>query len=83
MMCDRCGHVNGYMDVFCGMCGRTLRLTDAEGGTPRMAGDVIKGEIHQYSPEDIEELLALRNAILKDELQATGLKQEDIDKLFE
>lgn len=83
MMCDRCGHVNGYNDVFCGMCGRTLRLPAEEGGGKKKGADAAQGEARQYSPEDIEELLSLRNVILKEEVQATGLKQEDIDKLFE
>ena len=83
LICDRCGHVNGYKDAFCGMCGTILRLSNVEGAAQGTMGGVPKGEnAHQYTPEDIKELLSLRNAILKDEDQAAGMKQEDIDNLF-
>lgn len=82
-LCDRCGTVNRYEDHYCGVCGAAL-ISSLKHETKGAPASLTKSEpdSRQYTSEEIEELLALRRAMKKDEPTTKILGQDDIDQLF-
>jgi hypothetical protein len=83
--CNRCGIVNELDDHFCGTCGSALvgSLSEESSASFRSATSLgSSATTKQYSPQEIEELLALRRVLKKEESSAEALSQDDVDKLF-
>jgi hypothetical protein len=81
IMCRRCATVAHPEDRYCTSCG--LSLAERTGGEPAGASRNLSPVASQYSPEEIEGLLALRHTIRRETHAAKTLNQNDVDKLFE
>ncbi len=82
LVCDRCGSVNRPEDKHCGTCGQALAAS-LEQGEVRSAvpqKPLLRG-VRQYTAQEIEELLLLRNA-MKEVKHPIIMTQKDIDNLF-
>lgn len=80
--CPRCGAMNEIDAARCCGCGLELNvLTALDARTPVQQSTVV-GTSGQYTLRDIEELLALRESLFKEEDMTEALRQDDIDNLF-
>lgn len=86
LVCQRCGSANLPEAGYCASCGFALApsLSGESAPSARLRTEVIDPEsMRQYTPEEIDELLALRRAMKVEEPPPKGLDQSEIDKLFE
>jgi hypothetical protein len=83
--CTACGVPCRPDDRYCGSCGAPLALA-LEDEPPALAGSSslfsAAAVMKQYTPQEIELLLALRRALKKEETTVKTLRQDDVDKLF-
>jgi len=83
VICDRCGVVNDFEDKYCGVCGFALiQSPKPEVGSAAPQGVPDSLDLGQYTERDIEELMALRKKMKKEEDSTESLRQDDINKLF-
>ena len=85
IICSRCGKVNELDDRHCGSCGLALAISlkeESSASTQSSTSLASSAAIKQYSRQEVEELLALRKALIKEESSAEPMSQDDIDKLF-
>jgi hypothetical protein len=76
--------VNGIDDSFCGRCGFALAASVTKESTSSAPTRLTtQNAPPQYSPADLEEILALRRSMEKDQTDPQTLDQEEIDKLFD
>lgn len=80
-LCSRCGTAAHPDDHYCTSCGLDL---SQRGGADMMRTSRNQSSVmSQYSPQEIEELLALRKTTRRETDSTKTLKQDDVDKLFE
>jgi predicted amidophosphoribosyltransferase len=83
-ICSRCGTVGRFEDEFCGNCGMPISTALKQPtAVPSMGSFAEPVDTRQYTKEEINDLLILRNAMKLDEHGTEILRQNDIDKLFE
>ena len=84
-ICSSCGVPCHPEDRYCGSCGapQALALQDEP---PALAGasslSSSSAAMKQYTPQEIEILLALRKTLKKEETTVKTFRQDDVDKLF-
>ncbi len=78
-LCDRCGAYNSHNDKYCGSCGLPLSLSATKENPFTMRQSEIP---RQYSPAEIEELLALRKELDEERKSNETFSQDDLDNLF-
>ncbi len=85
ILCTRCGVVARPDDRYCTSCGFSLAGQSGE-GSPTFSSRPGSGDrapsVKQYTPLEIEELLALRKTVKREEAGAKTLSQADVDDLF-
>ena len=80
-LCARCGTVALPEDRYCTSCGSDL--VEQSGGELMGSSHTQLSITSQYSPQEIDELLALRKTMKRETDSAKTLSQGDVDKLFE
>ena len=75
--CSRCGNITHIGDRFCSSCGQVMSAEELP-NTSKRPPKVTK----QYTSLEIEELLALRKIIRREDVASKTMNQDDVDKLF-
>ena len=83
--CTKCGVPTRPDDRYCGSCGEPLALSLAV-EPPAIADPSshvpASAVVDQYTPQEIDVLLALRRTLKKEETTVKTFRQDDVDKLF-
>jgi hypothetical protein len=85
MVCSKCGKACELEDSFCGYCGAALSInvgSDFPDGTSAGSASSAPGSIKQYTPREIEDLLAMRKTSKREVQGRRVLRQDDVDELF-
>lgn len=78
-ICPRCEKVNDFADKFCGNCGAVLTAQGHLFSAKALGDSKLP---RQYAPDDIDELVSLRQILQQEKTAAEKLTQEDLDSLF-
>ena len=79
--CPECNVPCRPDDRYCGSCGSPLALS-LQDEPPALASPPSSAAMKQYTPQEIEILLALRRTLKKEETIIKTFRQDDVDKLF-
>jgi len=80
--CSKCGVSCRPDDRYCGSCGAPLAISLADVELTLVNSSSPSAPSKQYTPQEIEILLALRRTLKKEETTVKSLRQDDVDKLF-